>query len=160
MNQSDILQLEQIVDEKINLLGEYGRLTDRVAAADIDSAADILDQRQNIINEVDRLTEEAKAITKKQSEPYRIMLKGMLSFLSVPDCTADLLPLSEKIGKLKEHFITLSEKEKNASAHLAELRTSLLKDMERSNQDRKIMNFMNSTTSVELFHGKELDENG
>lgn len=157
MEERTLIQLEQLIEKKLQILRRYGELTDSLQTADIDHAGDILEERQEVIRETDAVTGEINGVAAALSPAEREELSKLLRF-EKEEAEGDLAPVAEKLRELKRLFIALAEKEKSASGRLNHLREKLLKKLERSNRDKKVMDFVSSTSGAEFFRGRELDE--
>lgn len=128
MEERVLIKLEQLIEDKLQLLRKYGELTDSLQTADIDHAGGIIEERQGIIRETDAVTKEISGVASALNPDERKELEELLRFERE---TADgsLAPVAEKLQELKRLFIALAEKEKSASGRLNHLREKLLKSL-------------------------------
>ena len=72
--------------------------------------------------------------------------------------SAPFIDLNEKLLALKAVINSINQNEKTVSARLNGYRQDLINEMLKLNKSKKVIDYFDTTTNSDIFHGKEFDE--
>ena len=158
MENSDIVALSRLIDTKIKLLKSYEDITIRLITDDIEKLDMLIDVRQGLLEDYNKATAEINSIVARQSSGVREKLNAMLRYKEIDEASAPFIDLNEKLLALKAVINSINQNEKTVSARLNGYRQDLISEMLKLNKSKKVIDYFDTTTNSDIFHGKEFDE--
>ena len=158
MENSDIVALSRLIDTKIKLLKSYEDITIRLITDDIEKLDMLIDVRQGLLENYNKATAEINSIVARQSSGVREKLNAMLRYKEIDEASAPFIDLNEKLLALKAVINSINQNEKTVSARLNGYRQDLINEMLKLNKSKKVIDYFDTTTNSDIFHGKEFDE--
>ena len=158
MENSDIVALSRLIDTKIKLLKSYEDITIRLITDDIEKLDMLIDVRQGLLEDYNKATAEINSIVARQSSGVREKLNAMLRYKEIDEASAPFIDLNEKLLALKAVINSINQNEKTVSARLNGYRQDLINEMLKLNKSKKVIDYFDTTTNSDIFHGKEFDE--
>jgi len=158
MENSDTVALSRLIDTKIKLLKSYEDITIRLITDDIERLDMLIDVRQGLLEDYNKATAEINSIVARQSSGVREKLNAMLRYKEIDEASAPFIDLNEKLLALKAVINSINQNEKTVSARLNGYRQDLINEMLKLNKSKKVIDYFDTTTNSDIFHGKEFDE--
>ena len=158
MENSDIVALCRLIDTKIKLLKSYEDITIRLITDDIEKLDMLIDVRQGLLENYNKATAEINSIVARQSSGVQEKLNAMLRYKEIDEASAPFIDLNEKLLALKAVINSINQNEKTVSARLNGYRQDLINEMLKLNKSKKVIDYFDTTTNSDIFHGKEFDE--
>ena len=158
MENSDIVALSRLIDTKIKLLKSYEDITIRLITDDIEKLDMLIDVRQGLLENYNKATAEINSIVARQSSGVQEKLNAMLRYKEIDEASAPFIDLNEKLLALKAVINSINQNEKTVSARLNGYRQDLINEMLKLNKSKKVIDYFDTTTNSDIFHGKEFDE--
>lgn len=146
MELKHITKLENSLVDKIELLEAYQRITEEMAASNLDETAELIAQRQLLIFDIDSKTDEIKNIVENEQKDTQLVLRSILAFKETKiDDT--LLNVKQLAKKLESTLIAISHKEKDVVIQMEAIKKKLEEEMLNSNKVKQVVNYCNSFAS-------------
>ena len=158
MKKSDIESIYKLIEIKIKLLKSYEGITSRVITEDIEKVDTLLDTRQCILDDFNKASAQISSIVAQQALEAQGKLNAILRYKELDEVDEALMGLKEKLLALKAVINAINIKEKAVFARMKDYKQELTEEMLRLNKSKRIIDYFDTTTKSDLFHGKEFDE--
>jgi len=149
MKSNHILSLVNYLEEKIRLLGDYKKVTEKMVDSNLEVITELIAQRQLIILEVDKITNQIFEIVEIQPKDSQLALKEILSFRK-NNCGIKFAEIKNKAEILEKTLVEISYKEKDVALKMEALKEELEEEMLKSNKGKQIIDYCNSFATFNM----------
>ena len=143
MKLNNISLIGNYLEEKISLLGDYEKITEKMVDSNLEVITELIAQRQLLIPEVDKITNEILEIVAIQPKDIQFALREILSFKKT-NCDDKFAEIKNKAQLLEKTLIEISYKEKDVALRMEALKQELEEEMLKSNKGKQIIDYCNS----------------
>ncbi len=153
MTISEIQELSDLIDSRIEILESYFNVTQQLLTDDIEQLDSLLNVRQVILEDYIKLNTDIEAFVCDKEE-----IRELLKYNGTDELNGELAVFKDRLQKAKNLTDTIKSKDIEIGERFEGYKQELVNDMLKMNQNKRVINYVDSISKTELFNGKKFDE--
>ncbi len=149
MKIKDEEKLLSLLDEKLEKLAQYKKITEAVVDRNIEDMAQLIADRQMLIKDIEKINDEIRQNVDKQKTELGSALKSILGYEHTVSNNM-YKKVSERADALENMLISISAGEKEIKIHIDNIKREMVNDIKKSVNSKKIIDFYNTAVGKQF----------